>query len=434
MTTRKPKVICFFVSNAFLGGAERNLLDLARGLKKRPELGFVPWVVIPREDTLMHEELKRAGIDHDVLPIPRSFYKINRGSPLTAFQLGLRSVPGMGFYLTKLILLLRRKQPALIQSVGIKAHALAAIVGPPSGIPVLWHLNALFDDGPSLWTLRTLQRASQIHAVAGSRAIAESFSSHDARVPVIHAGLDGEAFAPKRNRIFNRMMGLDDDVPMVGMVGSLAKAKGQMEFLRMAELLVRQGSPARFVLVGGELPEERAARAFVKELRHWVTQTGMQQRVLFAGFRKDPAEALNGLDVLVHAPAEPEGFSRVLVEAMACGLPVVALGSGGTAEVVTEGRTGLVFQTVAASVPPDPAAAENGAQMGGDGKPSLPVVREPIQVDKLAAAVSSLLEDPGLREKMGVQARRDFGDRWLEEICVSSFARVYQGVAKAARG
>jgi glycosyltransferase involved in cell wall biosynthesis len=423
MAALKPKLICFFVSNAFFGGAERSLLDLARGLKKRPELGFVPWVLIPREGTLMHEELKAAGIDHDVLPIPRSFYKMTREAPLSAFQLGLRAIPGMGFYLTKLILLLRKKKPALIQSVGLKAHALAAIVGPPSGIPVVWFLNELFDEGPSLWTLRTLQRASQIHAVAASRAIAESFAAHDARVPVVHAGVDPETFVPRPNRIFNRMMGLGDEVPVVGMVGSLLKAKGQMEFLRMAERLARQGSPARFVLVGGELPaerDERQARVFVKELRHWVASSGLQTSILFAGFRKDPAEALNGLDVLVHAPTEAEGFSRVLVEAMGCGVPVVAVASGGAGEVVTDGRTGLIFQSIERRRPSDDSIAAGQ-------KPAEPVL-EPIQVEKLAASVQSLLGDPALRARLGEQARHDFGERWVERIFAHSFARIYSSL------
>jgi glycosyltransferase involved in cell wall biosynthesis len=390
-----PKVICFYTSSAYLDGAERDLLDLIGGLQKSHAAEYRPWVVLPRADSPLEAELVKMGVDFDILPTPKSFYKMTRNSPLNAFQLGLRSIPGMGFYLSKLILLLRKKDPVIIHTVGVKCHGIAAIVAPPTGIPVVWSLRDLLEDGPGLWTLRTLQKTSGVHVVASSRTVADAFLPGDAKVPVIHSGLDLEVYKPSKNRIFNSMMGLPSEVPIVGILGPLSKSKGQQEFVEMAIELLKQGTRAGFVVVGGELP---TSEGFAASLKSRIEAEGFADRskILLTGFRTDAVETLNALDVLVHSPLHPEGFSRVLLEAMACGVPVAAASSPGVQEIVESWKNGLKFQQ-------------------GD-------------IPGMASAVKELLSNSERRESVVAQALLDVRARFERGRYVAAWTRVFESL------
>jgi len=353
----RVRTICYYAVATHLGGGERSLLDLLRGLKKKPELGYNPWVLLPKADGPLVEHLVSIGVDYDVLPLPKAFFEMSRGAPLVAFQQGLKSVPGMGIYLTKLILLLRRKKPALIHTNAIKCHALAAVVGPSSGVPVLWHLRDILPNGPTLWTLRALQRASQVRVIANSRATADSYLKDaqiargiqiprflkEVEVPIVYNGLDPEKFQRLPNRKFHELFKVPNETPMVGILGVLARWKGHVEFIEMAARLIRSGSQARFVIIGDEIYDTVGENGYGSQLRDQVRKLGIQDRVLFTGFTHDPAEAINGLDILVHASIKPEPFGRVVIEALACGVAVVACAAGGVLEIIQDKECGLLY-------------------------------------------------------------------------------------------
>jgi glycosyltransferase involved in cell wall biosynthesis len=318
---------------------------------------------------------------------------MSRGAPLSAFQNGLRSVPGMGLYLSRLVLALRRQQPALLHTNGLKCHALGALVGPVNQIPVLWHLRDIMPEGPTLWTLRTLQRASRSSVVANSKATADAFNARDRRMFVVHNGLSERTYIRDPNRDFHHVMGIPPEKPLVGIIGVLARWKGQLEFLRMAEELVRRGSDAYFVVIGGEIYDTGSDSGFGKELREQARLMGIAERVHFAGYQSDPVRAINGLDVLVHASVKPEPFGRVILEAMACGVPAVASAAGGVMEFVREGDSGLLF-------PP------------GD-------------VEAMANAVERLLKNASLRARLSTEGRKEFLADFTQKRHVERMAEVY---------
>lgn len=394
--TRRP--ICYYAVATHLGGGERSLLELLKGLKHDPAGSYEPWVILPKKEGPLVERLKAAGIEYECLPIPKSFFQISRGAPMTAFQLGLRSVPGMSLYLARLVYLLRKRKPALIHTNAVKCHALAAVVGPASGLPVVWHLRDILEDGPTLWSLRTMSRTPSIHLVANSQATADAFGGKKGRtgISVIHNGLDPSVYARRPNRRFHELMKVPENVPIVGIVGVLARWKGQFEFLRMAAKLVESSSPARFVVIGDEIYDTVGERGVLHELREEAKRLGILDRVLFTGFVDDPAQAINGLDILVHASTKPEPFGRVVLESMACGVPVVASGAGGVLEMIENGRNGLLFA--------------------------------PGNVTAMAEAVGRLVGDQALRMKLAEQGHIDFLDRFTNEKYVEAVEALYDRI------
>ncbi len=129
------------------------------------------------------------------------------------------------------------------------------------------------------------------------------------------------------------------------MVGALRWEKGYEWALEAIRRLVDRGVPARLEIIGGDPPglafsagSERA------RIEHTVADLGLEDRVTVAGEvpHRDVRDRLAGADVLLHASVA-EGIPNVVLEAMACGLPVVTT-QGGVAEAVRDGVEGYLVE------------------------------------------------------------------------------------------
>lgn len=179
---------------------------------------------------------------------------------------------------------------------------------------------------------------------------------------------------------------------VVGMVGQMTPAKGQEEFIRAAALVASWRDDVAFLVAGEE--EERGLR-FTERLRQLIGELSVSDRVHFLGRVEDLPWLFAALTVLV-LPSWQEAFSIVLIQAMAAGLPVIASDVGGPAEIVTHGVTGLL-------VPPR-------------------------RVEALAQAINRLLDDPDLRRRLGVAARKEVVIRFEREKVINQIESVYRDV------
>lgn len=131
-------------------------------------------------------------------------------------------------------------------------------------------------------------------------------------------------------------LGLPTDCDVVLHVGRLEWIKGVDVLLKAwAALPAKQQEAARLVLVGGG-----GAHA---ELEALTASLGLERSVTFAGVRKSVRDWYWAGDLLV-LPSRTEGLSNALIEAMACGLPVIASNVGGALDVVEEGKNGVLFE------------------------------------------------------------------------------------------
>jgi glycosyltransferase involved in cell wall biosynthesis len=180
-----------------------------------------------------------------------------------------------------------------------------------------------------------------------------------------------------------------------GIVGRLAPWKGQDLFLRAFAGAFPDG-PERAIVVGGSLFGEDD---YVRELTGLAEMLGIAGRVEFRGFRADVWDELSHLDVLVHASTIPEPFGQVILEGMAAGVPVIAAGAGGPAEILEHGRTGILYEP------------NDGAALAG---------------------CMRRLQDPALRERLSAAAREEVR-RYEPKIVASDLQRIYAAVSATAR-
>jgi glycosyltransferase involved in cell wall biosynthesis len=174
------------------------------------------------------------------------------------------------------------------------------------------------------------------NSAAGRRyAVSSGFPDND-RFIVIPNGIDVEHFRPnaKLRGMLRTEWGVLPDQKLVGIVARLDPMKDYPNFLEAAAKLARREAAVRFVSVGPG-PEHYAAT-----LREQAHGLGLKEKMIWAGPRPDLPAVYNALDLLVSSSAFGEGFSNVLGEALACGVPCVATDVGDARQIL--GDTGTV--------------------------------------------------------------------------------------------
>ena len=180
---------------------------------------------------------------------------------------------------------------------------------------------------------------SGMDAVVATSRRSGSYLRRPARV-ILH-GIDTGAFRPSRDRrALRRALGLPGDV-LVGCYGRIRRQKGTDVFVdAMLEVLPRRSGVTALVM--GRATEKHIL--FLQGLREKVARAGLEGRILF--LPEAPVDAMprwyQVLDLFV-APQRWEGFGLTPLEAMACGVPVIATTAGAFDELVVEGETGRLI-------------------------------------------------------------------------------------------
>ena len=349
-----PRRILYLSPTAQLGGAEHSLLDLAAGLDRRR---YEPRLLCLGAGPLLGEASRR-GVSTEVVAAPAAFVRTSlRGAPSSTLTLLgglLRAMPTF----VAVRRAARRLSPLLVHSNGNKTHALSVPLA-LGAAPVVWHVRDFLPGRRRERLLVRIANASVGAIIANSSAVATHLAGLGARPGLVHAipnGIDLERFRPEGPRADLRAtFGWPKETRLVGMVGVLARWKGQEVFLRAAGEIAARAPEVRFVIVGGEIYRTSGHGDFEPRLRRLAHELRLDGVLAFAGHRDDVPEVLRGLDVVVHASIEPEPFGRVIAEAMACERPIVWARGGGADEVV--GDTPLAVLGVPRADPVSLAAA-----------------------------------------------------------------------------
>lgn len=335
------------VSNhaGIVGGGEVSLLTLVRGLT---DTRWRPVVAVPGPGEIADRCHEMGVAVHEAaLPTMR-----RPGARLLGAAGGMRR-------------LISETNPAVVHANGSRAMFYAGLASRVQRVPVVWHIRIALPD-PLLD--RVLVRLATV-PVAISATVRERlrpWPDAHGKCRVIPNGLDLGAFVATRGRAAVRAeLGIGDDELAVMCVSRMVDGKRQELLLDACAALAARSAAPRCVLVGDGPGADR--------LRRRANDASLAGRVIFTGHRDDVADLLGAADMFV-LPAEQEGFGRVVIEAMAAGLPVVAADAGGPAEIVDDDTSGLLFAA---------------------GSP-----------ESLAGRIERLCNDPALRRRLGAAARR----------------------------
>lgn len=158
------------------------------------------------------------------------------------------------------------------------------------------------------------------------------------KIHVIHGGIDTDRFRPADGAAQRQAWGLAPEHYAFTVIGGydLPRGKGQREFLLAAARVCERIPQARFLIVG---------RGNMKQLLEAdITQLGLNGKAWLAPYCRDMPAAMNALDCLVHPQVGTEAFPGVLLEAFACGKPVIASALDGIPEAFAAGNYGQLVQ------------------------------------------------------------------------------------------
>jgi glycosyltransferase involved in cell wall biosynthesis len=128
--------------------------------------------------------------------------------------------------------------------------------------------------------------------------------------------------------------------PRIGVIGRIAPENGQIEFLAAARLLVEKSHPCRFVICGAPLFRNPEADRYYERVRERAADLPVE----LLGWHDDARSVLAELDILVVPSPSRTATPRVILEAYAARVPVVAFVSGGIPEIVINNKTGFLVE------------------------------------------------------------------------------------------
>ncbi|HEY9135480.1 MAG TPA: glycosyltransferase [Pseudomonadales bacterium] len=269
------------------------------------------------------------------------------GLGIPAHALGMsRGVPSLAA-LFKLIRLLKETKPDVIQSWMYHADLLAGVAAKlAGGIPVVWGIRQS-DLSPAASKKSTILTAKICAFASGylpkkiiccseasARVHAELGYSAD-KMLVIPNGFNLKQFKPDmsaRDKILNAL-GIDEGCFVIGLVGRFDPQKDHYNFIKAAEILLKNNAHVQFLLCGDGIDESNF------KLMEWIEQAGIKEHVHLLGRRDDISELNSAMDIS-SSSSFGEGFPNVIGEAMACATPCVVTDVGDSALIV--GDAGLV--------------------------------------------------------------------------------------------
>ena len=305
--------------------------------------------------------------------------------------------------LAELVRSIRRERPAIVHTHTSKAGFVGRLAAVIARVPAVIHQphghifygyysprrTAVFtalERMAARWTDRIITLTDRGAAEHLARGIgrAEQYVTVPSGVPTAEL----RATAPPRGEARARL-GLDPDAFVVVGLGRLVPIKGFDLLVRALPAVAEQVPSARVLLVGDGAERQR--------LEAVAASLDVTRQLRLAGETLDVAAYLAAADV-VAVPSRNEGMGRVIVEAMALGLPVVATAVGGIPAVVTDGECGRLIA--------------------------------PEDVDALSAALIELGRDPALRRKLG-EAAMQRAEAFSTSVAREKLLAVYASLARA---
>lgn len=308
------------------GGVERGTIEVARAAV---QAGFV--ALVASEGGRLVKQLEAVGAKHITLPLAtKSPLGIRRNAKLLAGIIEDHKVD---------IVHARSRAPAWSAYKAAKktgVHFLTTFHGVYSyKTPFKKHYNSVMAKGEKV--------------IAISKFIADHLTRNygvpEERIRLIYRGVDMEYFDPAkvtgaRMQALRDKWRLTEDWPVILMPGRITRWKGQ-DFLLDALSRFKEERQFYCVMCGDATGHED----YYKELRDYVMRYGLEKKVRLEGNVDDMPAAYKLARLVVSASKRPEAFGRVIVEAQAMGIPVVATDIGGSRETVKHGETGRLVDS-----------------------------------------------------------------------------------------
>jgi glycosyltransferase involved in cell wall biosynthesis len=396
--------IAFLSPSGQFGGAETSLREILGNLRSAAP-GWELWLVLGQDGPLA-EYGRKQGVQVIVAPFPKPLARAgdaqaSRGKAIASLASGSL---GALLYQRTLRRILDSISPDIIHSNGLKMHLLGALCRPRTA-SLIWHIHDYVSARRSMRRLLALSQGACSLAIANSNSVARDLKTilPSLRIVTVYNAVNVDRYSPTGPTLdLDALSGMAPAGPKtlrIGLVATFARWKGHKVFLQ-ALARVQEKSNIRGYVVGGPIYQTGGSQWSIEELKLNARELGLEGKVGFTGFLVDNAAVMRSLDIVVHASTEPEPFGMVIIEAMACGRPVIVASAGGAQEIVRDGEIG-------------------GLHSPGD-------------VDELARQIERLAGDEQLRLNAGREGRKAAVDSYSGPHLVKRLFSVYGSLCDSA--
>ena len=300
-----------------IGGGAKSILGIASFL---PSMGWEPHLVVPAEGQLT-SLLADLNIPYTVFP----FRPLSISHPASSIRSTLRWID-----------LMKQIRPTIIHANAFELSRSFSLAAGLLKLPFISHVRFTVEPQLARWTLQNLPRPNAFifNSLAMKDRIWPCLNGlcKDSRAYVVHNAVDLEEFKPCPWPEGSQLI--------IGMVANMAPFKRHEDFLMMAAEMLKTRQDLEFWIVGDDIGGTNRRQL----LENISDELGLATHVKFMGHRLDIPNILRQLHLLV-VPSQFEPFGRVIIEAMACGRPVIGSSEGGIPEIIEDGINGVLVKT-----------------------------------------------------------------------------------------
>lgn len=374
-----------------------NLRTLSYILEKIDRKVIEPVIVAPMDSEFI-ARTRANGTECIVLAPPDSVGRYGGKALKDGILARLRNAMDIVRYNLRIARLLRQRQFDVIYANSIRAVLFVGMAARLTRTPMVWYvkgeLNNAWLDRFGFAVSNRILFFCEANRDDKYPALVRKYAG---KIGVLRIGMDlnaVRAVEAKDRTALKAELGMNPACVNTVVVGQLYRPKGQNFAIEALAAVVKDHPNVKLYIVGDHVIEEY--RGYRAELDSLVARLGLQDHVVFTGWRTDALDIVASADILVH-PSLSEGFGRAVLEAMALGRPVVASRVGGLREAIRNGENGFLVT--------------------------------PGDVAGISAAWSALVADPALREQFSRGARREVEAHYQLEDKVVEFSQLWSRMA-----
>ena len=329
------KKILYLHAGSEFYGADKVLRDLIAGIDKTQ---FELHVILP-SDGILVRKLREAGAKVSVIEYPILRRKYFNPKGIIEYIVKYRKYSQLICNYARLnnIEIIHNNTTAVLEGIYVKKKL---------HIPLIWHVHEIIVKPRFISNfINMLMGRFADKIVTVSRAVANHISQSphikDNQVSVIYNGVDNKVYHQSDAQFIRQKFDIEEDALVIGMIGRVNAWKGQGDFLEAITPILEQ-NPKAIAFMAGSAFEGEEWR--VQELEENITKLSVASQVRRIDYYTNTTELYNMFDIFVLPSTNPDPLPTVVLEAMACGRPVVGYRHGGVCEMVKEDENGLLAE------------------------------------------------------------------------------------------